>query len=400
MQNALILFDVDGVLVQPGGYREAVRATIHYFTHQMGLTNLAPTDAELAVFEAQGITCEWDMIPITLAYLLDRAVEQSGLCPSFDSLAAACAWLFDHPPGALSVDYGPFFRSLGRLVRVGEAPADTLLALSQERRPGAPFAHLAGQDVLNDLLANSRRPARSWTTHVFQNYVLGTEIFTRMFGLKPELASESLLERHDRPLLRPDLRDRLLELRRRGRLGIAAYTARPSLPFEPPAEPLAVFMPEAEMALELAGLDGIPIIGSGQMGEAAHRLGEHEDRLVKPSPYHALFALISAATGDRQAALLQTLQIFRRFEQGGPAPALNGLFHGSPARPLELHIFEDSPSGMQGGKAAAVMLEQLGVSARLHLWGVTTHSEKIRALEMEGALVSPDVNAALLSMGL
>ena len=31
------LFDIDGVLVEPSGYRAAVQATLHYFTRRMGL---------------------------------------------------------------------------------------------------------------------------------------------------------------------------------------------------------------------------------------------------------------------------------------------------------------------------------------------------------------------------
>ena len=49
MEPTVFLFDVDGVLVKPGGYRAAVRATVNYFTRQLNLGDLSPSDETVAI---------------------------------------------------------------------------------------------------------------------------------------------------------------------------------------------------------------------------------------------------------------------------------------------------------------------------------------------------------------
>jgi hypothetical protein len=288
MEPTVLLFDLDGVLIKPGGYRAAVRATVNYFTNRLGLGDLAPDDETIAIFEAQEITCEWDMVPLLLAIALEAAVARAeadqrapaGQPPLLDSLDMARDWLREHlrPEEPLIVDYAPLMRRMGRYVRAGEAPADSLLAVCQVGSPVDLFPHLAGQGVLAELLAGTRWLERSRTTPVFEAFALGDAMYSRATGLPAEVHTDSLIARYDRPLLAPELRARLLASRAQGRLCMAAYTARPSLPLQPPAELLSVYVPEAELALELIGIDPFPLIGSGQMGEAARRLGENEDR--------------------------------------------------------------------------------------------------------------------------
>lgn len=397
MQPAVILFDLDGVCVQPGGYRAAVRETLNYFNQQMGLPSLAPDDETIAIFEAQGITCEWDMIPITLAVMLEAAAAQLDGKLSLDSLQTTCENLRGSPLDSITVDYAPVLRQLGKYMRVGEAPAESLLALCECGQGSHLFPRLSNQGVLRELFTNTRRPARSRTTHVFQTFVLGDEVFTQAMALPAEVQTESLLARHDRPLLAPEIRDRLLAMRDEGLLRMAAYTARPSLPLGETEERLAVFTPEAEMALKLVGLETIPVVGSGQMSEAAWSLGEREDRLTKPAPYHALAAAAAAWTGDRLSALAWIQQVFNYFERGGALPPLETGAGSLPAH-LEMHVFEDSPSGLSGGKEAARMLGDLGIDVQVNLWGVSTHPEKAEALERVGARVFPDVNQAVATV--
>ena len=382
------LFDIDGVLVQPGGYRAAVRETINHFTRQMGLGEIAPSDETYAIFESQGITCEWDMIPITLALILESASARLG--HAFDSLNSAAEVLRTQDLSTQAVDFAPTLRALGSIVQPGVAPADSLLALVEEGQGLSFFPRLAGHGVLRDLLANTRKPAISRTTHVFETYVLGHEVYCREVGLPAEVQSESLLEKLDRPLLLPETRQQVREWIRAGRLKAAAYTARPSTAVGTLAEPLAVCLPEAEAALRLVGFEDLPLIGSGQTGELAVRLGEPEDRLTKPAPYHALAAAASAWSGNRAAALAWAGQVFHAFERGKQHPKQSLL----PER-LCLHVFEDSPTGMIGGKAAAGLLEAMGIQVEVRLWGVTTHPEKAQALGNQGAVVFPDINQAV-----
>lgn len=75
-QRTLLLLDVDGVLVHPLGYRDALRATVDHFAGRMGQTVVDITDDEIAVFEACGITNEWDSGAICVSALLLAVLGQ------------------------------------------------------------------------------------------------------------------------------------------------------------------------------------------------------------------------------------------------------------------------------------------------------------------------------------
>ena len=59
----IILLDIDGVLVYPGGYRAALRATVNHFIDP----TLEIDEETLTELERRGIASEWDMAPLLLA---------------------------------------------------------------------------------------------------------------------------------------------------------------------------------------------------------------------------------------------------------------------------------------------------------------------------------------------
>ena len=80
------LFDMDSVLLHPGGYRAALIATITHFASALGLEDVAPTFEEIEAFESVGITSEWDMAPICVA-----AISSRGGRPDYRDLAQRIA---------------------------------------------------------------------------------------------------------------------------------------------------------------------------------------------------------------------------------------------------------------------------------------------------------------------
>ena len=390
MKPVVFLFDLDGVMVHPLGYRAAVRATVNDFAHCMGLPDMAPDDHTVAIFEAQGITCEWDMIPITLSILIDAVAQHTAKPLQAGSLLEACDHIREYQVTGLQVDYAPILRQFGQYMKSGEAPAETLLALCQRSEGNQWFSHVPPA-VLSDLLMHTRRPAHSKTTHRFETYVLGDQVFAKSMGMEPQVKTGSLLEQYDRPMLSHAMRDRLVDAAASG-VRMAVYTARPSIPSRPVTEPLALFAPEAELGLSLVGIQFIPVIGSGQMGELALRLGAHEDRLTKPAPYHALAAFAAAWLGDRVAAMHWVERVFLALGRG---ETLSGEEKSFLPEALSLHIFEDSPSGIRGVKDAAQILRELGVQVETRLWGVSDHPEKRAALLSVGAELFSDINQAI-----
>lgn len=402
MKPTVFLLDMDGVLVKPGGYRASVRATVNYFSNQLGLGNIAPDDETIALFEAEGITCEWDMVPILLAMAIEAALDRSSHLQekiSLTNLQTACDWLSRNPVHDFSIDFSPLLRGLNRFVRVGEAPAESLLKAVRSGQAGGLFTRLSRQPLLDHLLSNTRHLALSQTTLVFETFALGHAALMQATGLPAAVQSASLLVQYDEPLLLPETRDRLRQWQSDFGLKVAAYTARPSAPDDGLDHPLAVFAPEAEMALERIGWPELMVVGAGQAGEMAWTVGVGEDRFTKPSPYHAVAAIAAAWTGDRKAALNWTEQVFCYFEQvRACSPSiLPALMTSAGALPeqLDLHIFEDSPAGMHGGILAAELLAELGMQVTLNLWGVSSHPEKVAALSGIGAQVFPNINQAV-----
>ena len=67
----ILLFDMDGVLLESHGYHLALQETVRYMAKVLGLEDLSLSDDDIATFEAGGITNEWDEAAISTALLLE-----------------------------------------------------------------------------------------------------------------------------------------------------------------------------------------------------------------------------------------------------------------------------------------------------------------------------------------
>ena len=378
------LFDLDGVLIQPGGYRAAVKATVNYFSRKLGLGQQTLKEGDLAFFEANGITSEWDMVPICVAILIDLASRAAGIefpdC-SFDELAL----LMKKMGISIQADYrAKISRLTPYLKKPGVPAAEGLL---DAVRAGSVFHCGRTAPYMAELLGDTRHIASSETLRVFQSFILGNEGFGKAYGLQPEFASESYLKSYDGALLGAYNLNRLQALIADSTVKVAVITARPSLPPAGTNDLTNDYSPEAEMAMGLPGLGGIPVVGCGAIQFLAGKLGVLPDSLVKPSPVQALAAIAAACGEDMLQALdWAAAKVFAH----GSYPAEPHI----PARFI-LHIFEDSAIGIQACQGAAVVLRQNGVDATVRAWGIARNPDKIKALEAVEAKVFPDVNPAI-----
>jgi len=241
--------------------------------------------------------------------------------------------------------------------------------------------------LLVTLLSDSREVTQSPTTRLFQQFTLGSAAFARVYGLPPALETPSLLQEHDRPLLSPENRGRLMQAVQRVVPAVAVYTARPSGPPRAVRPAPNGYAPEAELALAILGLDDLPLIGYGRLVWFAEREGlPLDESLMKPAPMHALSALLAAWLGDEVEALSRAWALLR-----GDRDALDGL----PPFPWHVYALDDTAQGLRGVLAAVDALVRLGLDVTCHPLGVGTNPEKTAALSALGALVFPDVNAAL-----
>lgn len=377
------LFDLDGVLIRPGGYRAAVKATVNYFAHCMGLGDLAPEENELAFFEAHGVTSEWDMVPICLAFLLER-INSSVLGGLPDvPLLEVLPWIQAQGLRASS-DYRADF---SRMIPYLNPKIPAAQALLDAIQAGRLFPDAKNAIYMRELLGSTRQLPKSVTMQVFQNFILGDQGFQNAYGFSAGFETSSTLQTFDQSLLSTENRAWLKNLISQRLILPAVITARPSLSPDGVEDGQNAYSPEAEMALDLTGLGKIPLVGFGSLQFLASRMGVMTESLLKPSPVHAL-AGIAVALG---AGVQESLDWAAAWNgTGRPADGRLQL----PAR-LRLHIFEDSPIGIQACQKAVVLLHESGIDAALSIWGVAENPDKISALQSLGARIFPDVNQAV-----
>jgi hypothetical protein len=384
----LMLFDVDGVLVHPVGYKVALRALVDHFAAQMGQPAMGPGDDEIAVFEACGLTNEWDSGAMCISALLLAALESR---PDLrrvtldDTLAAVrgSGVQLSRP------DFIGAAREIAHHHPDGHLPAVHYLALLSERTDPANLPLLRA--LLGDVYDITRTP----TTRVFQTYTLGSERFAATYGQPAPFESNSYLADYDIPLLSGENRDRLLRWCHQPRHGAAIFTARPSLPpadlpaDEPPGDPPTGYAPEAELAVELIGLAGrLPLIAQGRVGWLAWRNGRGSAEYIKPSPVQALASIGAAASGSETGALEAAAALVERGELASPLAALAD-------RRTQVIVFEDTAGGIRAARRAVELLGHTGLEVASEGVGVSPQADKRAALAQVADHVVDDINAGL-----
>ena len=394
--HTLLLLDVDGVLVHPVGYKNALRATVDYFTVQMGQPSMGPTNDEIAIFEACGLTNEWDSSAMCLSLLLLAALEQRSdlYRDSLDEMLAAIR------AEGVSLPR-PDFMAAARRIHAhhsdGHFPAASYLKLLAEE---IAATHIP---LFTTLLGNVYDVSGTPTTRIFQTYTLGSTRFADTYHQSAPFESESLLATHDVPLLNATNRDRLLAWQRDPAHGVTIYTARPSLPpadlpdpsfSVPPDGQVTGYAPEAELAADLLGVDGqMPLIGQGRVGWLAIQQGRGAGDYIKPSPVQALAGIGAAFSGTETDSLHAAVALYERGDLIGPLAELRD--QASEKHPVRVVVFEDSTGGIRATRDAVAHLTQVGLNAQFEAVGVSPNVDKRAALHDVARHVVDDINAGL-----
>lgn len=380
----VFLIDLDSVLIVPHGYRRAIQSTLAYFTQKMGLGDLYPGEDAIARYEAINMTCEWDITPITLAAVFDGLLKENPQVTLPPDLLEACEKIrsLKLPPPKLELER--ITSVLAAHFKPGMEFSTLALELSQPGVEHPTYPRLVGSPLLAEILADTRALDGALSTRVFQHFTLGSERFKNLCGITPYFESNSYLHDYDEVLLTPAAQKALLAAWQQGLIGVAVYTARPSLP-EKGGVMSFNFSPEAEVALEALGLSPLPLIGAGKMGWLATRLGKRIDELTKPSPVQALAAITAAVTRQTEPALWAAAGLHFKGEKTASL--------GMP--PLRIHVFEDAGGNIRAVRKAAEMLANAGVKNEVIAWGIAENPAKQSALKEAGASLTPDINQAL-----
>ena len=363
----VLLLDIDGVLVRPGGYRAALHATLNYFVNLMGLPHFEFPEEKLAGLERRGITSEWDMVPLLLGVLWNDILSHQEVADLPTDVSTAAVKIGQHLDGYVPSDLIiPEFELVS-----GQYPADTAL--------GAGFFPFIPEQLRANLLRRSRDVGFSQTMRLFQQYTLGTRAFTQTYELSAEVDTESLLHKYDKSNINDAIREKL----RQPGIYLTAFTARPSSPPREVEAPPLGYAPEAEIALDLVGLPDIPMISFGKLQYLGEQRGYDPEFLLKPSPVQALAAIGAALTGDEWPAL----QAACDWHETGQ---LKGVLAELP-RSFSVTIVEDTLGGIRSVWAAGEILQDAGLDVIVRAFGMTSGSAaKSAAFESAGVPHCPD----------
>ena len=176
-------------------------------------------------------------------------------------------------------------------------------------------------------------------------------------------------------------------MNREKRIRAAIITARPCGPQEA-RDDLVDYPPEAEIGLEVTGLQELPLAAAGHMLWLAKQHGQKPDAYLKPNPVHSL-AAFAFALGAGEGVALEAARAF--VEEGKLLPPLDELKREA----ADIVVFEDSPTGVVGTQSAVDLLQRARLDTRLSFMGVAAGGEKRAALQSLGAETFDTTDEAL-----
>lgn len=326
----IIIFDMDGVLLAPRGYHLALQETVRLGAEALGYANITLTYEQIAQFEGLGISSEWH------------------------SSAAALSML----------TFGGTL-SLGRLFGL------------LKREPAQIPARIRLERAIEAITGDATRIRESETLaspsyKIFQELILGSADFERIYRIKSSLNVASYLLQFDQPLLKTSTRERLLAWLEHPEHGCAVMTNRPSSE-----------MPDAGYGLRLVDLDVLPLVGNNDMRWLAGQVGGETAHFLKPNAAHALAALLASTGRGLPESLL----------------GAHGLLNGADVDDLdvgEIVVFEDTPAGLISVGATGDVLRAKGLPVAVKKIGIApSGGVKAEFLRAQGAEVFDEINAAL-----
>ena len=370
----VLLLDLDDVFLFSDGYRAGLRDAVDYFGRRLGYRDVQLSDHAIDMFEAHGLTSEWDSGTVCVALLLEQVWRRF---PEYDGPSRE-VWP-SPPPHNLPV---PEFQSFAAGLPTPDGRGDTPLVEAEREfmRQSGPLPPKR-RAIIRAMFENTRSIHRSRVHRVIQEFNLGSARFEELYGLRPSHMTESSRLGRDRPRLRESDRNLLKGWADGIGLRAVIFTNRPSHPPEG-----AFDTPEAELGVEASGLAGMPILGGGGLAWLSQQRGLGSGALLKPSEVHALAAL-RLALGDTLQASLETaaeLALDGKMDEGW-APLANA----------HVHVFEDSVRGLISALQAVEVLRSRGVFLQVSLYGVSESVPKRAALAAAGAELFDDIQSAL-----
>lgn len=378
MVKQILLLDLDGVLLESGAYHASLRRAVSLMGAALGYREVPIPQAAIDLFEAAGITCEWDSGAICTALLLDRAwtIHPDLTLPDSPPLSTTPLHDLEAPD---FVRIAQEILDLGAPTLPPSARAERcLLAIPDPRRPEQI-------EALRNLLRQAHDIHNSITCRIIQELNLGSQTFHEAYGMPGWLDVESYLRVYDRPALPQTAREQLTAWSSVLDHHIAPLTNRPS------RAPDGSGAPEAQIGVEVAGLGEIPLLATSAFAQESAKRGLGSEALLKPSAVHTL-ATLRWALGAEQVTSLASAAALAL--DGHPGPGWSELHRAT------VCVFEDSVLGLRSALDAQAALRHAGVHIDLRLYGIAVSEAKRKSLLGAGASVFPSLAAALVDCGI
>ena len=368
MTEEFLLFDMDGVLLMPGGYQQALKASIKRIGKALGAPKTEITSEQIHHFEALSVTNEWDSLAICTALVLLQVWRIDSNMRLTDENAPKPENYLNEKP-----DFQSFLESFNH---VGPLPGESAF---QKIMTENTWLDPDQKVHLEEILFNCRDIYRSITLPTHQETVLGSQAFQENYQLEPKLNIQSYLLKYDQPVLSPEQVNQLRAWLEHQGHHIGILTNRPN-----GTPPDFISAPEAELGAKLVGLAGVPLLGSGSLNwyaESKCALPQHT--FLKPNPVHTLGLMQICLGKDIEEALSKSIALW----EGQGKKADWESFEGA-----KVFIFEDSIKGLQSGLSAKSLLGELGIEINLQLIGVSENPIKKQALLEIAEQIIPTIN--------
>lgn len=363
---------MDGVLLHADGYHRALQSSVKLIGRNIGIEEPILSKEHIANFEAAGVTHEWETLAISTAILLTQIwhIDQEVRIPNNINPA---------PYHYLIRGEDKFTNFLQTIDLNGKFPTTYAESVLLEQD-----SHLNPEQIeyLKLILRSGLDHDLSPTFPIFQEYVLGSQLFTQTYNRPSQLNTKSYLELYDRKALSKTNHEKLKEWLKSEYNHAAIFTNRPN---EPPKGFFST--PEAELGASAIGLPELSIVGAGSLSWLADLESKPLHTYFKPNPVHTLAAL-QVAIGK---PLVQALK------------AAVELCFGNHDRkiwlPLEgstIIVFEDLTGGFVSAQSAQQLLKNNGVHAELFLVGISNHPIKSKSLSQMAHHVIKDINQKIL----
>jgi hypothetical protein len=388
----ILLFDVDGVLVEDRGYRAAVIATVNTFSRQMGLNDTHLTPGSIDLFHAHGFVNEWDSTPFVIGSLILEAVKAAH-APDLQPAPLESFLLQIKSIGVHSLQPN-FDQYVAQSDQVTGRPSQRALQVLLNNLNSIDLngsTRAAVQSALHQLLDDPYDFYRAHVTQIFQEHIIGSASYAEVYQCPPRFDLPSLLLSEDRPLLTPEYKQRLDAWQNSGVAKTCVYTARfsqaPIDPLNGHAKPIG-FSPEAELAIDLVMMHDYPLIATGHMMWLAQQVGQPIESMTKPAPVQALAAIGAAISNDQVASLRAAYALLSNGELIKPLAELKD-------QSITVWVIEDAMLGLQAAREAIDLLRQHSTDIHLHAIGISNGGPKAAVLQSMCEVVLPDVNVAI-----